>query len=91
MQYNLNVTPTILLNFGGTAQKEIMDFHICVGISFKSSTRVVSNLGHERSVLAFFHMILHCTFICCATCTVLLLDFSELHKWRQDFQSVCAP
>ena len=46
---------------------------------------------HERSVLAFFHMILQCAFICCATCTIMLLDFSELHKWRQDFQSVCAP
>ena len=46
---------------------------------------------HERSVLAFFHMILQCAFICCATCTIMLLDFSELHKWRQDFQSICAP
>ena len=45
MQFDLNVTPETLLNFGGTAQKEIMDFHICVGISFKSSTQVVSNLG----------------------------------------------
>ena len=48
MQLNLNVTPATLLNFGGTAQKEIMDFHICVAISFKSSMRVVSNLGQER-------------------------------------------
>ena len=43
MQFNLNVTPVTLLNFGGTAQKEI---EIC----FHCSCRVVSNLG-------LYHMI----------------------------------
>ena len=74
MQFNLNVTPATLLNFGGTAQKEIMDFRICVGISFKSSTQVVSNLGQERSVLTFIHMMLQCPLRCCATCIGIVLD-----------------
>ena len=43
MQFNLNVTPVTLLNFGGTAQKEI---EIC----FHCSCRVFSNLG-------LYHMI----------------------------------
>ena len=74
MQLNLNGTPATLLNFGGTAQKEIMDFHICVGISFKSSSRVVSNLGQERSVPTFIHMMLQCALRCCATCIGTVLD-----------------
>ena len=60
MQFNLNGTPVTLLNFGGTTQKEIMDFHICVGISFKSSSRVVLNLG-------LIHM------MCCVLRDVVLL------------------
>ena len=43
MEFNLNVTLVTLLNFGGTAQKEI---EIC----FHCSCRVVSNLG-------LYHMI----------------------------------
>ena len=94
MQFNQNVTPTTLL-----------DCLILVELHKRRSyfLSVKANLvqifflwvvwipHHERSVLAFFHMILQCAFICCATCTIMLLDFSELHKWRQDFQSVCAP
>ena len=56
VQFNLNVTPATLLNFGGTTQKEIMDFHICVEISFISSSGVVSNLGLERSVPTFLRI-----------------------------------
>ena len=80
-----------LLDLSGTAQEEIL-LPIRVG-KFGSDffLWVVWIPHHERSVLAFFHMILQCAFICCATCTIMLLDFSELHKWRQDFQSVCAP
>ena len=94
VQFNQNVTPTTLL-----------DCLILVELHKRRSyfLSVKANLvqifflwvvwipHHERSVLAFFHMILQCAFICCATCTIMLLDFSELHKWRQDFQSVCAP
>ena len=43
MQFNLNGTPATLLNFGGTAQKEI---EIC----FQSSWRVVSNLGLNHMI-----------------------------------------
>ena len=60
MQFNLNVTPVTLLNFGGTAQKEI---EIC----FQSSWRVVSNLG-------LIHMMVQCAFGCCATCFGTVLD-----------------
>ena len=67
MQFNLNVTPVTLLNFGGTAQKEIE-------ISFQSSWRVVSNLGQERSALNFIHMMLQCALRCCATCIGTVLD-----------------
>ena len=74
MQFNLNVTPATLLNFGGTTQKEIMDFHICVGISFKSTSRVDSNLGQERLVPTFIHMMLHCALRCCATCIGIVLN-----------------
>ena len=91
---NQNVTPTTLL-----------DCLILVELHKRRSyfLSVLANLvqifflwvvwipHHERSVLAFFHMILQCAFICCATCTIMLLNFSELHKWRQDFQFVCAP
>ena len=79
-----------LLDLSGTAQEEIL-LPIRVGKLVQIFFLwVVWIPHHERSVLAFFHMILQCAFICCATCTVMLLDFSELHKWRQDFQSVCA-
>ena len=94
VQFNQNVTPTTLL-----------DCLILVELHKRRSyfLSVLANLvqifflwvvwiaRHERSVLAFFHMILQCAFICCATCMIMLIDFSELHKWRQDFQSVCAP
>ena len=81
-----------LLDLSGTAHKRRSYF-----LSVKANLVQIFFLWvvwiphHERSVLAFFHMILQCAFICCATCTIMLLDFSELHKWRQDFQSVCAP
>ena len=74
MQFNLNVTPATFLNFGGTGKKEIMEFHICVGISFKSSTQVVSNLGQERLVPTFIHMMLQCALRCCATCIGTVFD-----------------
>lgn len=78
MQFNQNVTPTTLL-----------DCLILVELHKRRSyfLSVKANLvqifflwvvwipHHERSVLAFFHMILQCAFICCATCTVMLLDF----------------
>ena len=48
--------------------KRRSDFHICVEICFKSSSRVVSNLGQERSVPTFIHMMLQCALRCCATC-----------------------
>ena len=57
MQFNLNVTPVTLLNFGGTAQKEI---EIC----FQSSWRVVSNLGLN-------HMM--CSVLCDVALLVLVL------------------
>ena len=65
MQFNLNVTPVTLLNFGGTAQKEI---EIC----FQCSCRVVSNLGlyHMISI----QLVAIATF-CFATRNTLL-DFS---------------
>ena len=74
-----------LLDLSGTAQEEIL-LPIRVG-KIGSDLLLVSVWipRHERSVLAFFHMIVQCAFICCATCTVMLLDFSELHKWWQDF------
>ena len=74
MQFNLNVTPATLLNFGGTAQKEIMDFHICVGISFMSSSQAVSNHGQEWLVPTFIHMMLQCALRCCATCIGTILN-----------------
>ena len=72
MPFNLNVTPATLLNFGGTARRS--DFHICVGISFKSSSRAISNLGQEMSVPTFIHMMLQCALICSTTCIGTVLD-----------------
>ena len=80
-----------LLDLSGTAQEEILLLSVLANLVQIFFLWVVWIPHHERSVLAFFHMILQCAFIWCATCTVMLLDFSELHKWRQDFQSVCAP
>ena len=79
-----------LLDLSGTAQEEIL-LSVLANLVQIFFLWVVWIPRHERSVLAFFHMIVQCAFICCATYTVMLLDFSELHKWRQDFQSVCAP
>ena len=60
MQFNLNVTPVTLLNFGGTAQKEI---EIC----FQSSWRVVSKCwSHPHDV--------QCALRCCATCFGIVLN-----------------
>ena len=79
-----------LLDLSGTAQEEIL-LPIRVGKFGSDLLLVIVWIPHhERSVLAFFHMIVQCAFICCATCMIMLLDFSELPKWRQDFQSVCA-
>ena len=60
MQFKLNVIPATLLNFGGTAQKEI---EIC----FQSSCGVISNLGH-------IHMMVQCALRCCATCFGAVLN-----------------
>ena len=54
--------------------KRRSDFHICVGISLKSSSRAVSNLGQERSVPTLIHMMLQCALRCCATCIGTVLD-----------------
>ena len=79
-----------LLDLSGNAQEEIW-LPICVANLFQIFFLwVVWILCHERSVLAFFHMIVPCAFICRATYMVVLLDLTELHKWRPDFQSVCA-
>ena len=80
-----------LLDLSGTTQEEIL-LPIRVG-KFGLDLLLVSclNSASWEVSTSFFHMILQCAFICCATCTIMLLDFSELHKWRQDFQSVCAP
>ena len=51
-------------------------FHICVGICFHSSSRAVSNLGQERSVPSFIHMMLQCALRCCATCIGTVLNKS---------------
>ena len=50
------------------------DCHICVGISFNSSSRVVSNHGQKSSVPNSIHMMLWCAFRCCATCIGIVLD-----------------
>ena len=62
MQFNLNVTPAsrLLCLILVELHKRRLDFHICVGICFQSSSRAVSNLGQERSVLTFIHMMLQC-------------------------------
>ena len=60
MQFNLNVTPVTLLNFGGTAQKDI---EIC----FQSLWQVISNLG-------LIHMMVQCALRCFATCIGTVLD-----------------
>ena len=60
VQLNLNVTPVTLLNFGGTAQKEI---EIC----FQPSWWVVSNLG-------LVHMMVQCALRYCATCIGTILN-----------------
>ena len=94
VKFNQNVTPTTLLDC-----LILVELHErrCYFLSMLANLVQIFFLWvvwiprHERSVLAFFHMILQCAFICCATCTIMLLDFTELHKWRQDFQSVCAP
>ena len=65
MQFNLNVTPVTLLNFGGTAQKEIK-------ICFQPSWRVVSNLGLNHMIS--IQLVAIATF-CFATRNTLL-DFS---------------
>ena len=65
MQFNLNVTPVTLLNFGGTAQKEI---EIC----FQCSCRVVSNLGLNHMIS--IQLVAIATF--CFTTRNTLLDFS---------------
>ena len=79
MEFNLNVTLVTLLNFGGTAQKEI---EIC----FQCSCRVVSNLGlyHMISI----QLVAIATF-CFATRNTLL-DSVQLHKTRLDFLFVLA-
>ena len=94
VQFNQNVTPKMLLDC-----LILVELHKRRSYFLSVKAKLVQIFflwvvwipHHERSVLAFFDMILQCAFICCATCTIMLLDFSELHKWRQDFQSVCAP
>ena len=74
------VNVACLLDLSGTTQEEIL-LPIRVGKLVQIFFLwVVWIPRHERSVLAFFHMIVQCAFICCATCMVMLLDFSELHK-----------
>ena len=79
-----------LLDLSGTAQEEIW-LPIRVG-KFGSYLLLVSCLNSTSWEVStsLLHMSVQCAFICCATYTVMLLDFSELHKWRQDFQYVCA-
>ena len=73
MQFNLNVTPATLLNFGGTAQKEIGFSYVCwdfiqivLPSCFKSWSRKVSIEfdPHDGAVC----------FRCCATCIGTVLD-----------------
>ena len=47
--------------------KRRSDFHICVEISFRFSSHVVSNLG-------LIHMMVQCALRCCATCFGTILD-----------------
>ena len=64
MQFNLNVTPVTMLNFGGTAQKEIeifiyvLDFVQIVHLScFKSLSRKVSTDFHAHDGAVCFKML----------------------------------
>ena len=80
-----------LLDLSGTSQEEIL-LPIHVG-KFGLDLLLVNYLNSaswEVSTSLLSHDCAVC-FHCCATCTVMFLDFSELHKWRQDFQSICAP
>ena len=80
-----------LLDLSGTAQEEIwlpilvgkfvLDLLLVSCLNFMSWEVNTSLLSHDCAV--YFHM------LCYLYGNVL--DFSELHKWRQDFQSVCAP
>ena len=79
-----------LLDLSGTAQTRSYFLSIKANLVQIFFLWVVWIPHHERSLLAFFHMILQCAFICCATYTVMFLNFSELQKWRPDFQCVCA-
>ena len=76
-----NVTSTMLLDYLILVElHKRRSYFLYVLANLVQILWVVWIPHHERSVLAFFHMILQCAFICCATCTVMLLDFSELHN-----------
>ena len=88
MQFNLNVTPVTLLNFGGTAQKEI---EIC----FQSWWRVVSNLGliHMMcSVLSDVMLLVLVLFLINVELKLLyccLFPLNSEQKWDQPRHDAC--
>ena len=64
MQLNLNVTPATLLNFGGTAQKEIEISYMCwdflqvlLTSYFKSWSRMVSTDFHPHDAAVCFEIL----------------------------------
>ena len=65
MQFNLNVTSATLLNFGGTAQKEIKISYMCwdmfpvfLASCFKSWSRKVSTDFHPHDAAVCFEILL---------------------------------
>ena len=71
MQFNMNVTPATLLNFGGTAKKEIgfsdmcWDFvQILLSSYFKSWSRKVSTDFHPHDAVVCFEMLCYLYWYC---------------------------
>ena len=71
VQFILNVTPATLLNFGGTAQKEIRFSYMCWDIClvflsscFKSWSRKVSTDFHPHDAAVCFEMLCYLYWYC---------------------------
>ena len=71
MQFNLNATPATLLNFGGTAQKEIEISYMCSDFfqvllmsCFKSWSRKVSTDFHPHDGAVCFEMLCYLYWYC---------------------------
>ena len=96
MQFNLNVTPATLLNFGGTAQKEIEISYMCwdmfpvfLASYFISWSRKVSTNFHPHDVAVCFEILVLVLFsinveLKLLNCCLLPLSEQKLFQLRHD-------